>query len=76
MPDSLPTRTFACKALEKAAKYICTVKCGRCPFMEEQFPCQGECSSETIPWQCWYAYFVRKAEEERDVRSGQEFTKN
>lgn len=45
------------KALEQAAKYICTTKCGLCPMMVEHFPCPGECTLDTVAWQCWISYF-------------------
>ncbi len=57
------------RALEKAAKYICTAKCGLCPLVVEKFPCQTECSTDTLPWRCWLAYFTRKASEEKGAAS-------
>ena len=45
------------RALEDAAKYICTMRCGLCPMAAEGFPCPQPCSEETRPWQCWIAYF-------------------
>ena len=47
-------------ALEKAAKYICTYHCGKCPLVVENFPCPGQCTLETIAWHCWVAYFQEK----------------
>lgn len=47
-------------ALEDAAKYICTMKCGMCPMAVEQFPCPQVCTLDVRPWQCWIAYFQRK----------------
>jgi hypothetical protein len=44
-------------ALEKAAKYICTLKCGLCPMVVEGFHCEFKCSLETMPWKCWRYYF-------------------
>ena len=44
-------------ALENAAKYICTSKCGLCPMVVEGFKCPAECDLKTLPWQCWYKYF-------------------
>ncbi len=44
-------------ALEKAAKYICTLKCGLCPMVEEGFSCPTECDTETRPWRCWVEFF-------------------
>jgi hypothetical protein len=46
-------------AIEDAAKYICTMKCGMCPMAVEQFPCPQPCTLEVLPWQCWIAYFQR-----------------
>lgn len=44
-------------ALEKAAKIICTMKCGLCPLREEGFSgCPYICSEHTRPWQCWVIY--------------------
>lgn len=45
-------------ALEKAAKYICTMKCGLCPMVVENFTCHYECTMETRPWKCWMHYFT------------------
>jgi len=45
------------QALEKAAKYICAASLGQCPMMIERFHCPAECNLETIPWQCWIAFF-------------------
>jgi len=44
-------------ALEEAAKYICTMKCGKCPMAVEKFSCPQACTTEVLPWQCWIAYF-------------------
>ena len=44
-------------ALESAAKYICTMKCGMCPMTVEQFPCPQSCTLDVQPWQCWISYF-------------------
>ncbi len=44
-------------ALEKAAKIICTMKCGLCPLREENFSgCPDICTEQTRPWRCWVAY--------------------
>jgi hypothetical protein len=44
-------------ALEKAAKMICSLKCGLCPMREKDFAgCPSECSENTKPWRCWIAY--------------------
>lgn len=48
-------------ALERAAKYICTLKCGRCPAVEEGFPCPTVCDLETLAWQCWQVFFFQQA---------------
>ncbi|MEW6426671.1 MAG: hypothetical protein AB1568_01415 [Thermodesulfobacteriota bacterium] len=48
-------------ALEKAAKYICTLRCGRCPMVVEHFPCPRECDLDTAAWQCWVVFFRRRA---------------
>lgn len=47
-------------AFERAAKYICTIQCGRCPMIVEKFPCPKTCDLETLAWQCWMAYFRTK----------------
>lgn len=47
-------------ALEIAAKYICTIKCGLCPMAVENFPCPQACTMDVRPWQCWVAYFTQK----------------
>lgn len=44
-------------AFEKAAKYICTYRCGLCPMVVEQFTCPKECDLETLAWQCWMIFF-------------------
>ncbi|WP_457573238.1 hypothetical protein [Desulfolithobacter sp.] len=42
------------KALEKAAKLICTLKCGLCPIREPDFSgCPFTCTEDIRPWQCW-----------------------
>ena len=47
-------------ALEKAAKFICNLKCGLCPLREKDFQgCPFECTEEIKPWQCWVAHFKR-----------------
>ncbi len=48
-------------ALEKAAKYICTLKCGLCPMVVEGFCCEFDCNLETRPWKCWIFYFKQIA---------------
>ncbi len=48
-------------ALEKAAKHICTARCGRCPHVVEHYPCPGECTLDTVPWECWARYFLDQA---------------
>lgn len=54
------------KALEKAAKYICTLKCGLCPLVVENSPCPQECDLDTPPWQCWVAYFRAQSLQESE----------
>jgi len=56
------------KALEKAAKYICRVKCGLCPITEKGFECPEKCSMSTVPWRCWFIYFCRQAADEYQKR--------
>ena len=52
------TKNAQTRALEKAAKYVCTMKCGLCPLVVEQYPCPRRCTLATKPWQCWLAYFA------------------
>lgn len=52
-------------AMEHAAKYICTLKCGLCPMVEEGFSCRAECGIETRPWRCWIDFFMESAGEQR-----------
>jgi hypothetical protein len=54
------------KALEKAAKYICTMKCGLCPMVVENIPCPQQCDLETAPWRCWFAYFRSQSQQESE----------
>ena len=50
------------RALEKAAKIICTTKCGLCPIQEEKFSgCPVACDEETHPWQCWVVHLRQLA---------------
>ena len=50
------------KALEKAAKKICNLKCGLCPIQEADFAgCPGACHEEIRPWQCWVVHFKKLA---------------
>lgn len=58
--DTGATRRRSTKALEEAAKYICTMKCGMCPMAVEKFPCPQTCTLEILPWQCWITYFRSK----------------
>ncbi len=44
-------------SLEKAAKYICTTLDGLCPMAAERYACPTDCTLDTLPWQCWIAYF-------------------
>ncbi|MFA7382410.1 MAG: hypothetical protein WC001_03090 [Desulfurivibrionaceae bacterium] len=48
-------------ALEKAAKHICTSRCGLCPHVVEQYPCPGDCTLDTVAWECWTQYFLDQA---------------
>ncbi|MBU0663026.1 MAG: hypothetical protein KJ990_00630 [Proteobacteria bacterium] len=57
-PESKKRRST--KALEDAAKYICTIKCGMCPMAVEKFTCPYTYSVEVRPWQYWIAYFQSK----------------
>ncbi len=43
-------------SLEKAAKYICTFLDGLCPMAAENYACPRECTTQTIPWECWILY--------------------
>lgn len=43
--------------LEKAAKYICNSLDGLCPMVAESYACPTDCTLDTVPWQCWIAYF-------------------
>lgn len=52
--------TLTEQALQKAAKYICTAKCGRCPAVEEDFPCPTVCDLETQAWRCWQIFFTQR----------------
>ncbi len=54
--------TYDQAALERAAKYICTAKCGVCPLMVEKFTCPTVCGTDTLPWQCWLAFFKKGME--------------
>jgi hypothetical protein len=51
-------KTAQARALERAAKYICTAKWGLCPMVVEKYPCPQRCTLHTKPWQCWVAYFA------------------
>jgi len=64
-PEHADRETLAA-ALEKAAKHICTSRCGLCPNVVEQYPCPQECSLETMAWHCWQQYFLDQAEEGRE----------
>lgn len=48
-------------ALEKAAKYICTTRCGLCPHVVVQYPCPKECTLDTMAWECWMQHFLDQA---------------
>ena len=45
-------------ALERAAKYICTAKCGLCPMVVEKVACHRDCTLEVEAWQCWQTFFL------------------
>lgn len=52
------------KALARAAKYVCNLRCGLCPMREPDFKgCPTACSEETRPWQCWVAHFKAQEQE-------------
>ena len=53
--------TLLTTALEKAAKHVCTARCGRCPHVVEQYPCPGDCTLETVAWECWMRFFLDRA---------------
>ncbi|MFZ5798715.1 MAG: hypothetical protein ACYCYR_12645 [Desulfobulbaceae bacterium] len=57
-------------AMEMAAKYICNHHCGRCPLLVVKFPCPGECTLDTVAWQCWITYFQRLAERTATAEGG------
>ncbi|WP_456473367.1 hypothetical protein [Desulfolithobacter sp.] len=45
------------RALEKAAKLICNLKCGLCPIREPDFSgCPFACTEDIRPWQCWVSH--------------------
>jgi hypothetical protein len=60
MKNMLPERNENMeRALEKAAKMICTLQYGRCPVQEEHFPgCPCVCHEDILPWQCWVSYLL------------------
>lgn len=50
------------RALEKAAKIICSLQAGRCPVKEEHFPgCPSVCNEDSLPWKCWVSYLQATA---------------
>ncbi len=50
------------KALEKAAKIICTLKHGYCPMQEPDFKgCPCVCHEDVLPWQCWTLHLRAQA---------------
>ncbi len=52
------------RALEKAAKMICTMKLGLCPVVEKNFSgCPCICHEDILPWQCWVSYLLETSEE-------------
>lgn len=56
-PDTAALST----ALEKAAKHICTTRCGLCPNAALQHPCPSDCTLETMAWECWVRFFLDQA---------------
>lgn len=54
-------RSTVITALEKAAKYICTTRCGQCPHVVVQYPCPHDCTLDTMAWECWMQYFLDQA---------------
>lgn len=56
-------------ALAKAAKYVCTIKCGSCPMVVERFPCPVECTQQTMPWHCWLVYFKKQQKNDQVVKT-------
>ncbi len=48
-------------ALEKAAKHICTTRCGLCPHAAMQYPCPHDCTLDTMAWECWMQFFLDRA---------------
>lgn len=59
-PEHDPTSTAA---LEKAAKYLCTIRCGLCPHVVEQYPCPTDCNLDTQVWECWVSFFHSRAQD-------------
>lgn len=53
----------ATAALAKAAKYLCTIRCGLCPHVVEQFPCPVDCNLDTLAWECWVHFFRAQAQD-------------
>ena len=55
-------RDISERALEQAAKIICTLKCGICPIREDNFSgCPFICDEEIRPWQCWVVHLLEVA---------------
>jgi hypothetical protein len=49
-------------ALEKAAKIICSMKCGLCPIREDNFTgCPYACTEDIRPWRCWVDHLLKIA---------------
>lgn len=61
-------KTAQSRTLERAAKYICTAKCGLCPMVVEKYPCTQQCTLQTKPWQCWLAYFAETQQPARQKK--------
>ena len=59
-------------ALELAAKYICNLLNGLCPQVVAGYPCPTTCTLETLPWQCWSAYFQSEAAARRKKATKEE----
>jgi hypothetical protein len=53
----------AATALEKAAKYLCTIRRGLCPHVVEQYPCPVDCNLDTLAWECWVHFFRKRAQD-------------
>ncbi len=64
MPTVAATHdSTATAALEKAAKYLCTMRCGLCPHVVEKYPCPTDCGMDTQVWECWVHFFRARAKD-------------